>query len=361
MQRSTPTQLEIAKAAGVSQRAVASVVGRATTAGTRVSAETRERILKVANELGYRPQRQAQLLRGVKSGMIGMLKGVSLLQSGVEKAYFTSQAVHRAGYDLFTQELLWHNPKELERTLGVLIDAKVEGVLIGGGVGSETFEVLRGSGIPVVTIGEALHEQFHCVGSDLKGAMRSLVYHLHSQGCRKLAFEVQTQGGKDTHNWSVRQRVDGFYEACRELGLPKKDSQVIWQPWKQVDFDYYEAGRQTAVMLLKKGNLPDALLCLNDQHAVGALNYFQQHGLDIPRELMLAGFDDSALSRHLSVPLTTVKMPVAEIANEAVDLLVRLIQKDERSDITPKTKLLPCELIVRNSSAGINRNARLGC
>lgn len=359
MVRKTPTQLEIAKAAGVSQRAVASVVGSTTTAGARVSEETRARILDVARELGYRPQRQAQLLRGVKSGTIGMLKGVSLLQSGVEKAYFTSQAVHRAGYDLLTQEILWQKTQELERTIGILLDAKVEGLLIAGGVGSETFDMLKGTGVPVVSVGEVVSPGFSCVGSDLYGAMRALVHHLHSLGCRRMVFEVQSEGGKKTCNWNVLQRLEGYREACAELELSEKDASVIWQPWKQVDFDYYEAGRQAAMRLHKKDGLPDALLCLNDQHAAGALNYFLENGISVPGDLALVGFDDAALSRHLSVSLTTMRMPVASIADEAVDLLIKLIRKEKQAISPPVTNLLPCELIVRQSSGGASVEADL--
>src|SRR5690606_37504551 len=135
------TQLDIAKAAGVSQRAVASVVGKGSCNpinGSRVSEETRKLILDVAARLNYQPHRQAQLMRGVKSGVIGVLKRVGVAQYHVEKDFFATKAIVEADYSVMASDHL--DDHALERNVAMLIDAKVEGVMLVGFNNEASFE-----------------------------------------------------------------------------------------------------------------------------------------------------------------------------------------------------------------------------
>lgn len=343
------TQNEIAKVAGVSQRAVAAVVGRADQRIVRVSEATRLRILKVAKKLGYRPQRQAQLLRGVKSGMIGVIKSIALNQSGVEKAYHTSLAVRRAGYNLLVEEILWGSGADTDRAVEFLLDSRVEGVLLLGGVRVNPASFQR-AGIPAVSLGPKYPEIPH-VGADHRQGMRDLVLHFLSLGHGSLVCEIHMSAQEEPSpgNWSNRERLAAFRETCAVAGLDDKESRVIWQPNREAFFDCFKPGMETARMLWEQGELPGALICANDLHAAGAQKYFLDRGIDIPGTLALAGIDNTAMGRYLAVPLTTVEQPVAEMANQAVELLVGLIRGEKAPASVPKSTLLPCELVIRDS------------
>ncbi|HRJ71723.1 MAG TPA: LacI family DNA-binding transcriptional regulator [Terrimicrobiaceae bacterium] len=357
MSRKLVTQSDIARETGVSQRAVASVVGRIGNGhGVRVSEATRLRILEVANRLGYRPQRQAQLLRGIRSGMIGMIKGITLHQHGVERAYHASLAIHCSDYGLLTQELLWSSSSDLERVMEIFLDAKVEGVLIAGGTGNADFTLLEKAGIPVVSLGGAKFPKIPYVGADYRQGMRDLTAHLIALGRRRLAYEISCRSftKEMPANWDVFQRQAGFLDACRAAALEEKDVRILQQPVRDVSFDWFEPGYQAAAALLGSGDLPDALVCQNDFHAFGAQKYFLERGEDLPGRLALTGFDDAAMGRYLPIPLTTVALPAAAMANCAVELLIKLIRGECSPASAPRATLLPCELIVRDS-CGANR------
>ncbi len=355
------TQQEIAKAAGVSQRAVASVVGCVRKGrGPKVGAATRERILKVARELGYRPQRQAQLLRGVKSGTIGIIKSITLHQASVERVYHTSLAIHAAGYGLVAQELLWSKPGDFQSAVNLLLDARVEGILlnVGGNHGVFTHFDPSQLHVPVVCMGGMMLPGCPSVASDYRQSMRDLVRHLIALGHRRLAFEValHPEEGDTPPITSTQIRLAGFREACAQAGLSEDDIRVIWQPNRQGSFDAFEPGRRSAKTFLEEGGRRfDALLCQNDLRATGAMKYFLENRVDIPGDLAMTGFDNSALCRQLPVALTSIAQPVAQIANLAVDILVGLIRGEERDEAMEETVLLPCELVVRDSCGAIRK------
>jgi len=352
MKRTQVTQLDIARETGVSQRAVASVVGRIENGhGVRVSEATRQRILEVAKKLNYRPQRQAQLLRGIRSGMIGMIQGITLHQHGVERAYHASAAIRSSDYGLLTQELLWSSSGDVQRVIDVFLDAKVEGVLIAGGTGNADFSMLEKARIPVVSLGGSKFPNIPFVGADYRQGMRDLTMHLISHGRRRLAYEFSCRSlAQETPaNWDVFQRQAGFLDACRAAGLDESSIQVLQQPVRDVSFDWFEPGYQAASVLAKRGPLPDALVCQNDFHAFGAQKFFLDQGEDIPGKLALTGFDDAAMGRYLAVPLTTMALPASEMANYALELLIKLIRGEKSMANTPRSTLLPCELVVRSS------------
>ena len=123
------TQNDLAKAVGVSQRAVASVVGTAAgDVNIRVSPRTRQRILSAAKRLGYHPHRQAQILRGGKSGIIGILQFGGITPFAAERGIAVAQAVRKAEFDVLACDVQWYEGAAAACTR--LLDARVEGVLL---------------------------------------------------------------------------------------------------------------------------------------------------------------------------------------------------------------------------------------
>lgn len=350
------TQLDVAKAAGVSQRAVASVVGRGSTAkGSRVSEETRRLILEAAARLNYRPHLQAQIMRGAKSRAIGMIRSVWMAQYHQEKAFYATDAVVAAGYTVFSSDHI--NRIGLESSIDRVLDSRVEGVLLIGFSNEERdlpLLKLKRSGVPTVALPGGGIPSFPSVITDHSKGMYDLVAHLKAQGHRNL---MHTTLVVDKHPESVfstthRARAQGFLDGVAAAGLP--EGQLLEVPGDQVFkvgklFDRHYPGKFIAAKLLENRKaLPDAVLCSNDDWAVGVIGALTREGVKLPEELALTGFDGASLGDYLCPRLTTIRQPSQLLAQRAVDLLFRLIGGETLSEEEHLIRI-PGELVVRES------------
>jgi LacI family transcriptional regulator len=344
------TQTEIARIVGVTQRAVAAVVGAADPSKVRVSEATRLRILKVAKELGYRPQRQAQLLRGARSGTIGVINDVTLHQSDVALAFHISMKAHLAGYHLLTQELLWSNAEEVRRVLEVMVDARVEAVLLLSQESDIDITPLQKAGIPMIAVGVPAPGGVPYITPDYRAAMRDLVLHLHHVGHRRLLYTcpIEADAPETLRNWNVRERVAGVFEGAEAAGIPRKDIQLEWNPPTGQLFDYFESGYRFGREW--EGRLPDAILSQHDYIAVGLYKAFHERKIEVPRDVAITGFNDSSLAAYSPVSITSVALPTIEMGDLALDFLFSVIRDSRPLESLPQATLLPCRIVPRASS-----------
>lgn len=367
------TQLDIAKAAGVSQRAVASVVGKGSTNpinGSRVSEETRKLILDVAARLNYQPHRQAQLMRGVKSGVIGVLKNVGMSQYHVEKAFFATKAVVEADYSPIASEPIEFDV--LERNIDILLDAKVEGVLLVGFNNEATQEPLLKllkQKIPTVALPGGGQSIFPSVVTDHREGMRAIVHHLAEQGLRNLVYGCpkMNDGLDETLIQTHLQRFEGFRTGVAEAGIAR-ECEVL-----EVDFfrhpitdrpfdvgggfDYFAGGDKVAQKILERKKIPQALVCSNDTWAVGAMGRLISAGLSLPRDMAVTGFDGDMLGAYSTPTLTTIRQQGRELAYRGVQMLLKLI-RGEHLPATERMVLIPGKLVIRGSSQNVGREVK---
>ena len=303
------TQRDIAEKLGVSVSLVSRALsGKAEAIG--VSSETIERVRQTAKRMGYVPNAQARILKGAP----GMTLGVLVFD--FEDPFFGAaigalQA--RAGESGYSLVLAGFRRRQVEqRDLEPLLKHQIDGlVIVGSGELGRCTEPFRERRIPMVRIGTGpLPAGVAEVGVDEEAGMRMIVQHLVRLGHRRIGFV----GGAQPHH---RQRYLAFQSAVREQGLGRE----VPGP-DTANGHVSEAGYTATRRWLDRDlPLPTALAASSDLIALGVLRALNEAGIRVPADVSVAGFDDLPLAAMVSPPLTTVRQPFDQLAEEAVALL----------------------------------------
>lgn len=348
-----PTQSDIAKIVGESQRAVASVVGTGNPS-SGVSAKTRERILEVAQKLGYRPHRGAQLMGGARSGLIGCIKSNAMSEKEAMKGRALDAAVRAEGYQLISLDICWSD-RDLEQALYFLDDIGVEGLFLSHMAVSHhhvpLFHCFRSAGVPVVStkqLGSIPEKGMHAVDGDTEQGMSLLMDHLMQQGLTRVAYVFH----RDTPDTLACSRHRTYAETMCAAGLDPD--------WIPVDRMYQgdclgealDMGRRGMESVLARDQWPEAVCFQNDIYALGGMALCRDRKIDVPGAIAIAGFDNHSLGAYSSPSLTSVSVQPEEIAQAACDLLMGLLRGDIDGSVS-HVKLVPCELVVRASTQRI--------
>lgn len=322
---------DISREAGVSIASVSKVLN-----GNylNVSVETKNKILRIAKELNYRPNRLARGLVSNRTNIIGLIVPdianpfFAELAKGVEDHAFSF------GYKLIlcsTNE----DAAKAASYIDVMFEYNVDGVLLTGKVNPESIEALQAKQIPLVlmdsTAGGAAHNVF--VGN-LEGSYIA-TRHLIDNGHRQIAYI-----GGDGDPGSRNMRLDGFLKALRD-----HDISVNYNLIKLGNYQM-ETGYLYTKLMLENSYAFTAIVCGNDLIAFGALNAIKDKGLKVPQDISLVGYDDIYLTTLTEPKLTTMKQPLDEISRYAVDLLVKLMN---RETISEENKCFNPHLIERDS------------
>lgn len=327
------TIVDVAEKAGVSTATVSRVINRT----APVTSETEAQVQAAITELNYRPQSAAQVLASRKTSTIGLLfpeisgNFVSPLLRGIEAEakesgfallIYATQG-RDAGDTIRPQPLGEHNTDGVV----VFVDSLPE---------EELFRFNQ-IGFPVVLVYRSSPgcSSIPCVTIENKRGARMLVDHLiEVHGYRRVAFLVGQEGHEDSH-W----REIGYRESLAAHNIP-------FDP-KLVSVGGFDKERAYAATesWLKDGLAFDAVFAADDDSAIGVLAALNDAGKRVPEDIAVVGFDDIALSQHLTPPLTTVRAPTEQVGREAVRQLVRLI----RGDPAESSVLLPTELVIRQS------------
>ena len=334
------TSLDIAHLAGVSQP----TVSRALRGSPSVNPETRERILAIARELNYKVDKNASNLRAQQSGTLALLFFEDPTpDDSLINPFFHSMlgSITRAcalrGYDLLVsfQQLSnnWHADFEDSHKADGLI-------LLGYGDYLEAESKLQrlvGQGTHFVRWGAALPgEPGVSIGCDNFQGGHDITAHLLAGGRRRIAF----LGHASDHYPEFFERYRGYATALREAGLEP-------DPTLQVDaITTEQSGHEAVKALLASGAGFDALFAASDLIALGAMNGLREHGLGVPTDVAVAGFDDIAMASFVQPGLSTVQQDTKQAGDVLVDSLIRLIQGEP-----VESRTLPVKLVLRGSSA----------
>jgi LacI family transcriptional regulator len=333
------TVYDVARVAGVS----AATVSRVMRGSPLVNQDTRERVLAVIEALGFVPDAYAQGLSNRRKDVIGFAaieRGGNEMDIEQNSVLFVDQIVHAAeavlrgtGYSLLLT--FGSRGQEFEQRLRSL-SGKVDGLLMAEEL--MAVEELRGLArrIPVVVIaGQRDETELDIVVADNITGMTALVSHLVGRHrYRRLCF---VSGPKDAPD--ARDRQAAFEEAV----LASQDS-VIDQV---IHGDFSEgSGTAAARVLLGRRSMPEAIVCANDQMAIGVLHELQQAHIRIPQDVALTGFDDVYPSRLVDPPLTTVSQPVRDLGIRAAQ---RLLARITEPALPPRAEMLPTSAVIRAS------------
>lgn len=306
---------DLAKIAGVSP----ATVSRALAGTGKISPKTRERIRKLADELGFRPSTIARNLRTGRTGTIAVI-----VPLGHEKTqhlsdpFFMTLLAHIAdrladrGFDLLLSRVVPNDPDWLSR---VADSGSVDGiVVVGQSNQGEVLDRVANSYKPIVVWGAELPDQPYCsVGSDNRLGGRLATEHLLSLGCRKLAFFG------DPGVPEVEQRFAGFREVLRESG---GDAVGTMLP---VHFVPERAIEELSGFLDIAQNL-DGIFATSDTIGMMAIQALIERGRDVPDDVKVIGFDDLNIARRTNPPLSSVRQDLEAGAAALVDLLFKRME-----------------------------------
>lgn len=356
MSATTPaTQTELAKKLGLSRSTVAAALNP--NSPIKLREATIQLVREEAARLNYRPNQYAQIMRRGKSGLIGIFHFGGLSQVAAERAWHASKAIQAAGYKILSTDVSW-SPGGTKAGCEAMLDAQVEGIIVAGlndPRSQEELATLQKSGIPIVTLsGNELPGEPHIRG-DAADAMYRMTRHLIELGRRRLLLLASFSG---SYSWAGTERLKGFQQAIghplvEDFATPSDHvaGSVIKSEAAERHFDPYYAAREAMQAVLAQPHLPDAVLCGNDDWAIGALAACREADIEVPRQIAITGYDNTAAGAYLDVPLTTIAQPSEAMANKAVEILLQLLQ-GQKLKPTARLVKLPCELIVRRSSGG---------
>ena len=311
------TIYEVAKRSGVST----ATVSRVMTDGKGFSAGTRERVLAVATELGWIPSGSARGLALQRARIVGLVFP-DLGQSGYaeeESPLYLDQVIRgaeRAAAAAGNAVLIAATSGPSGRELAFSVAGKVDGLVVVAGSLSEPDIASLSRSMPVVVL--ATHyvtDGPDFVSADNRHGCRKITTHLiRVHNHTDLAFLAGPAGSPDSD-----ERFAGFCEALHRADLPAPDAPAAFGGFTEA------GGRRAVKALLTEGPRPRAIVCGNDEMAIGALTALRAVRLRVPADVAVTGFDDIAVARHLRPALSTVRQPMRELGAQSVRMVLARI------------------------------------
>lgn len=331
---------DVAREANVSVASVSRVVN----GHHNVQAQTRARVLEVIDRLRYTPHVGARDLITRRTRVIGVLL------PDLYGEFFSEliRGIDGAARERKLQLLLSSSHGDAAEMVAAVqtMRGRVDGLLMmaphldAAGLGGRLPEAL-----PLVFMNSRVEPGVPSVAIDSYAGARAMVRHLVTCGHRTIAHLAGPADNFDAH-----ERLRGYHEELA-ASLPGVAPQVLLGDFSEASG--YRAGRA----LVDAAARPAALFAANDMMALGALSALLEAGLEVPRDLALAGFDDIPLAAYVRPALTTVRARIAELGKHAVHLLAATIDRDAGALSSPSLTLQP-EPVVRQSCGAPSRMAQ---
>lgn len=330
MSKSAPTSGDVAKLAQVSQ----SAVSRTFTPGASVSADTREKVLKAARELGYRPNALARAMISGKSRLIAMM--VAYLDNQFYPIVLEqlSRALQEQGYQVL---LFMTETGKQDRVVQRILEYQVEGVVMASATLSSTLaRECAKTGIPVVLFNRYVPSSpASSVTSDNIEGGRLLAKFLAEGRHERIAFIA---GAEDSS--TNRDREAGFYKGLAEHGM------TVWA--RAVGGYSFTGAADAARELFTRKERPDAVFVANDHMAFSVMDVLRgELGLKIPKDVSVVGYDDVPEAAWKGYDLTTISQSSESMIEATVAILLEQIEKRV---VKKRAAVVPSELVVRSSA-----------
>jgi LacI family transcriptional regulator len=342
-QRNAPTISDVAAKAGVSPMTVSRVIN----GEANVRAETRERVEVAIKALDYSPSSAARTLAGGEEIRIGLLHSNPSFNYLSQLLVGSLDQASRLNVQLIVEKC--DDEAEEQSAVDHLIRARLDGIILTPPL-SESLPVLEAihkRNIPVVAVATGRAPDWALsVSINDHAAAYEMTRHLLTLGHSRIGF---IKG--NPRQTASEERLQGYRDALSDAGLAEAPELLVQGLFT------YRSGLDAAEQLIDLANPPSAIFASNDDMAAAAVAIAHRRGLDVPGDLTVCGFDDTALATTIWPELTTIRQPVFEMSRTAVDLLVRDIRA-RRAKARPTREshvLANFELIRRQSDAAPRR------
>ena len=338
----TITIKDIAKALGLST----STVSRALRNSYEINPETKKLVMEYAERMNYRPNPIALSLRDSKS------KSIGVIIPEIANHFFSQliNGIESIAYNLGYHVVIFQSHESYEREVAntnYLVSRKVDGLLIS--LSSLTtnlfhFQDLIERGLPIVFLDRVPNGiETHKVVVDNFAGSYEATEHLIKSGRKRIAHLTSP-----IYLSITTERLAGYKQALEDYGLPFDESYVKY---------CYHGGKvaaeneQAVREMLEMPEPPDAIFTASDRLTTGCMSVLQKSNIKIPEQIAIVGFTNISVAELLNPPLTAVVQPAMEMGQQAVELLIRLIEHPQKTDVF-ETRSLKTSLIIRESSVG---------
>jgi LacI family transcriptional regulator len=320
---------DIARAAGVSVM----TVSKALRDKPDLSAATKDRIRKLAEQMGYVPDVSAQNLRSGNTRILGLVLSTSTNPVNARICMAIEEQAYELGFDVLLAHTLNRTDRE-ETVLRRFLSRRVDGLFISPVYRLEPsapiYEELARRDVPVVLLGHRAPfcQMFPAVETDDVNAAESVTRHLLELGHKRIAFFA----GPMISPWA-QERLEGYRRAHRNAGLTADDT-LIFNAGSTI-----EEGSAAALQFLQEQPGATAIQCVNDLVTIGAGDTLLNQGVRIPHDLSLAGYGNVLTSEYFRVPLTTARQPKLRMGSVAMDLMQRRLRGEEVQSVRLRAEL----------------------
>lgn len=343
------TLREIAEKCNVSIATVSNILN----GKSNVSEDTKERVLKVIHETGFRPNYMARRLRASKTQSIGIIiddltefsspQLIDGIMSYLEEHKYKSILENLRFYSKWGTK--WYHNKgyetEVEAAIREFSAIKVDGIIYVAGHARNISCIPSDLGIPVV-ISYAFTNLpgISTVEIDDVQSAYNLATYLINNGHKKI---IALAGTKD--NIHTLRRIEGLKKALADNKIDFDDSQIYYGDWKN------DSGYETCKELLETKKDFSAIFCFNDIMAAGVYDYLNDNGIST-NDISIVGFDNRTVSQFLKPALTTMEIPLYEVGRKSAETILNQI--NSREDVAKQEYFITCNLIERKSVKNIN-------
>lgn len=332
---------DVARLAGVSIKTVSRVVNRE----PNVRESTQRKVDEAIAQLSYKPNQSARNLASSYAHFIGLIYDDPSVFEIPSSGYITRlqegslRACRSANYELLIHPCNYRSRKVGDELRALIEQVRPAGMIIAAPLSNmpRISKIIGATGTPFVRLspGKTSTKEFSVATND-REICAEMTRYLASLGHRKIAFIK----GHEKHT-AVAQRYRGYQDGLQQSELTERSEFV-----KQGD-NSIGSGEQCAQELLDAGDRPTAIFAANDDMAAGVLRVATRMGIAVPGQLSIAGCDDIALCQQVYPTITTIRQPLAAMAERAA---TALINKSRSAELEPGTEIIPAALIIREST-----------
>lgn len=332
---------DVAQAAGVSVTTVSNVLNQRTEA---MAEPTLLRIQEAIHSLNYHPSRVARSLVTSQTATIGLIIAEIETPLFLQALHSIEPIARNAGYNVLLCSA--QNLADEQQAVNLLLEKQVDGIIFLSTsiyIDDEYLTRLPLSAPPIVIINRTITHplSFDQIQWDNTGGMLAAMTYLVELGHRRIAL----LRGPNCRR-SATERLEGYRRALRQHGLEYNEDYIQLADFEASQDTWIEAIRR----LLAVSPPPTAIVAFNDMVAAVALRTIQHAGLRVPQDVAVIGNDNQPICTFLNPTLTTVSVPIIEAGQRAIEMLLARLVEPHRP---PEQVLLPCSLIVRESSEAI--------